>query len=268
MLLIMHGRFSQFVARLDDRLSTFFLNRYLARIAQRPLLQRFDQLAQISGVITPEYRFKWPQVSWWKTRWFSSYLAQFEEEKSFNSDRRWMVYQLMRLVSGVSGDTAECGVYKGAASWLICKANQESGCERTHYVFDSFMGLSKPVPIDGAHWQEGDLNATMAETRNNLLEYDRLVFLEGWIPSRFNEVASKRFSFVHIDVDLYEPTSQSIEFFYERLAPGGIMLCDDYGFDTCPGATKAMDDFFSIRPETVVSLCSGGGFIIKASPSA
>lgn len=44
-------------------------------------------------------------------------------------------------------------------------------------------------------------------------------------------------------VDLYEPTKDSIEFFYDKLNVGGIFLCDDYGFTSCPGATKAIDEF-------------------------
>lgn len=256
----------EYINSLKSGLFQFFMQRHLNRIAKGSLLERFEQLTKIASIVVPEYRFKWPQVSWWNTCWFSAYLEKFGEDKSFNADRRWMVYQLMQLVSDVPGDTAECGAYKGAASWLICKANEEAADGRTHYVFDSFKGLSKPNSLDGTHWREGDLSIPLNETRQNLAEYDRLVFLEGWIPSRFREVESRKFSFVHIDVDLYEPTLQSIDFFYERLAPGAIMLCDDYGFDTCPGATKAMDEFFCGKPEAIVSLCSGGGFIIKANP--
>lgn len=232
-------------------------------VADEPLLTRFDFVVAIARRNLPEYRFKWPQMDWWKTGWFTEYLNKFGEDKSFNSDRRWMVHQLMRLVGAVEGDTAECGVYKGSTSWLICRANREAMHARTHYVFDSFKGLSKPSMLDGEHWSEGDLNCVLDEVRANLQEFDNVVFLEGWIPSRFDQVKDRRFSFVHIDVDLYEPTKQSLEFFYPLLASGGIMLCDDYGFETCPGATKAFDDYFVDKLEKPVSLCGGGGFIIK-----
>lgn len=257
--------YGKYFNKVEDRLCAFLMKRHLDRIAKGPLLERFENLTKIASILVPEYRFKWPQVSWWKTTWFTSYLEKFGEDGSFNADRRWMVYQLMQLIADIPGDTVECGAYKGAASWLICKANQEAGQGKTHFIFDSFEGLSKPNPCDGMHWQEGDLRFPLESTRHNLAEYELLEFLEGWIPSRFNEVENRRFSFVHIDVDLYEPTLQSVDFFYERLAPGAIMLCDDYGFDTCPGATKAMDDFFCGKPEAIVSLCSGGGFIVKAS---
>ena len=86
--------------------------------------------------------------------------------------------------------------------------------------------------------------------------------LSGWIPSRFADVSAERFAFVHIDVDLYQPTRDSLTFFYERMLPGGIVLCDDYGFASCPGALRAMDEFFAGRPETIIHLPTGQGMAI------
>ena len=73
-----------------------------------------------------------------------------------------------------------------------------------------------------------------------------------------------KFSFVHIDVDLYEPTHDSLSFFYERLVPGGIIVCDDYGSEACPGAYKACNDFIADKPEEIVHLTGGQGVIVKS----
>jgi hypothetical protein len=96
-----------------------------------------------------------------------------------------------------------------------------------------------------------------------LARFANVQVYRGWIPQRFGEVAARRFSFVHIDVDLYEPTRDSIEFFYPRLAPGAVLVCDDYGIVTCPGATKAIEDFLRDKPEKMLALTDGGGFFIK-----
>ena len=87
-------------------------------------------------------------------------------------------------------------------------------------------------------------------------------------PDRFNEVADRRFSFLHIDVDLYEPTRDSIAFFYPRMNVGGVIICDDYGFATCPGATKAIDEYLRDKPEKMMTLSDGGGFLIKGIPTS
>lgn len=76
-------------------------------------------------------------------------------------------------------------------------------------------------------------------------------------------IETLEFSFVHIDVDLYQPTYDSIAFFYPRMNSGGILVCDDYGFTSCPCATKAVDEFLFDKPEKMISMSGGGGLMIK-----
>lgn len=211
-----------------------------------------------------DYRFTWPQMEWWRNPEFNAYLERFGERRRFNTHRRWMLWQLLGLIEAVEGDTAECGVFKGAGSWLICAANQ--GTDRTHHLFDSFEGLSAPEANDGAYWKLGDLSAGEEEVCRNLEPFaEQLSFHKGWIPDRFPDVADKKFAFVHIDVDLRQPTLASFEFFYPRLSPGAILLCDDYAFTSCPGATEAIDTFLVGKPEAMIALDGGGGFVIKGA---
>ena len=98
--------------------------------------------------------------------------------------------------------------------------------------------------------------------------HEAVRLLKGWIPERFAEVADRRFAFVHVDVDLLAPTRDSVSFFYPRLNDGGILLCDDYGFTSCPGATRAIDDYLTDKPEKMIALSGGGGFLIKGCVSA
>jgi len=230
---------------------------------------RFELMKRVAGAIYPAYRFKWPQMGWWEDAEFSRYLERFGELGGMNADRRWMLGQLLRLTQRVPGDTAECGVYLGASSYLICRFNRSLGAGTRHHVmFDSFEGLSAPESADGDYWREGDLSVPLDAVRKALAEFADTEYLKGWIPSRFPEVAERRFSFVHIDVDLHAPTRDSIEFFYPRLNPGGILLCDDYGCTTCPGATQAIDDYLRDKPEKMLALCSGGGFMIRGCATA
>jgi len=229
---------------------------------------RLEILRQVAKLIYPTYRFKWPQLDWWNNDDFNHYLEKFNEKAGMNSDRHWMLKQLLRLTSSVPGDTVECGVYLGASSYLICKSNEASeNYNRYHFIFDSFEGLSIPSENDGQHWNEGDLSASIEEVKRYLSDFSNVEFLKGWIPSRFTELADHTFSFVHIDVDLFQPTLDSMEFFYPRMNTGGIILCDDYGFSTCTGATKAIDGYLEDKSEKMISLCSGGGFIIKGCDS-
>lgn len=230
------------------------------------LLRRFYLLRKLASVVLPEYRFKWPQLAWWEDAAFNAYLARFNELDGNNTDRRYAVGQLLRLTQGVAGDTAEVGAFEGAMSWLILRAAHG---RRHHHVFDSFEGLSQPKALDGGHWVQGALACSEDVVRHNLADFEgAFSTYKGWVPERFQEVEERRFAFVHIDVDLYEPTWASLAFFHPRMNPGGIIVCDDYNFTTCPGATQAVDDFLAAHPEKMVGLSGGGGFLIKGSATA
>lgn len=219
--------------------------------------RRIRALNQLARRLIPDFRLTWPNFDWWKDAEFNAYLDRFGEREGFNTHRRWTLAQLLKLAPA-DGDTAECGVFEGSSSWLIAQLG------RRHHLFDSFEGLSLPTEKDGHYWTVAALAAGQDIVRSNLSMFEeRLVFHKGWIPERFAEVSDKTFAFVHIDVDLYQPTLDSAAFFYPRMVEGGIILCDDYGSPFCPGATQAIDEFMTDKPEPVIILDAGGCFLIK-----
>jgi len=178
-------------------------------------------------------------------------------------DRRYALREIAQLVVDLDGDIAECGSYNGASAYVMCDVLRRRDAIRPVHLFDSFSGLSDPSPADGDQWRAGDLTIDLEETRANLVEFPFVRFHPGWIPQTFAAVEDRRFALVHVDVDLYAPTLDSIRFFWDRLVPRGILICDDYGFTTCPGATLALDEFFAGRAEPIVNLPSGGAMVIK-----
>lgn len=207
----------------------------------------------------PRYRFQYPQMVWWDDPAFNAYLEKFDLLGGMNSDRRWVLFQLTKLAASVPGDTAECGVFNGSSSYLILKA-----LDRRHFMFDSFEGLSQPSSTDSELAEENSLACSLETAQRNLADFPKAVFYKGWIPERFPEVRDRRFCFVHIDVQLVHPTRDSLEFFYPRLNPGGLIVFDDYGFTTCPGARQAIDQFMSDKPEKVIELSCGSAFVVTS----
>ena len=243
--------------------------RFLRNATSSQPQRRLAALKALSGRLVPGYRMTWHQLDWWHDRDFNAFLDRFGERDGLNTHRKWSLWQLLRLTAGVAGDTAECGIFEGSSSWLICAANRTREPRPTHHLFDSFEGLSCPEGEDGGHWQAGSLAVSEEVVARNLAPFiGEIRFHKGWIPERFADVADRTFSFVHVDVDLYQPTRDSLLFFYDRLAPGGVLLCDDYGFSTCPGATKAIDECLAGKPEKMVALDAGGGFFIKGVTTA
>ena len=136
------------------------------------------------------------------------------------------------------------------------------------HLFDSFEGLSQPDKSDMTSrkdkrtWEKGDLSTPEDTARQTLKDFLNIHFHKGWIPERFPDVAEEKFRLVHIDVDLYQPTMDSLLFFYPRMSHKGIIILDDYGSTICPGAHKAANEFMSDKPEYIIHLSTMQGIII------
>jgi O-methyltransferase len=208
-------------------------------------------------------------LNWLHSEEFWIAWRSYEGWRRQRPDRKYVIYEFAKSVRRLAGETAECGVLEGASSFLMCHVLEADG--RAHHVFDSFEGLSAPEAIDAPldprarPWAAGELAVPLEDVRRNLRRFPFVEYHRGWIPAKFPQVADRNFRLVHVDVDLYQPTVDSLAFFYERMVPGGILICDDYGFSTCPGATRAFDEVMAGKPEgSVINLPTGQGYIIKA----
>jgi O-methyltransferase len=249
--------------------------RTLAKLTARAVLSRDREatssvrhlLASKVASWLGDYQLYKHTHAWLDDREFLQIWQTFPEGDDKIRDRRFSLYQLARSTENLSGDTAECGVWRGAGSYLICKATEAPG--RTHHVFDSFEGLAEATTVDFSakadrhEWKPGEFATPMSVVERNLAGTNSRLY-RGWIPDRFAEVADREFVFVHVNVDLYEATLKSLEFFYPRLVRGGLLVCHDYGFVNAPGAKAAFDEFAANNPERhVIHLTSGQGFIVK-----
>jgi hypothetical protein len=243
------------------KLATLFKTSYNALIKNDDYL-RYLLSEQLTKRIYPKYKFSEFGSLYQIDETFAKNFADVVKanNSSRQLDRVFVLDQFMKLALEAEGDTAECGVYRGSSSYYICKHLVGTG--RTHHAFDSWEGLSAPSGPDGQYWKQGDLTINEQVAHDTLAEFDFVKYYKGWIPTRFDEVKDRKFCLLHLDVDIYQPTLDSLEFFYERLSPGAIVICDDYGFTSCPGAKAAMDEFFDKKKEPVVLLPTGQGLVI------
>jgi hypothetical protein len=160
-------------------------------------------------------------------------------------------------------------VLHGVGSALIAQTlTQHYAEDERHFAFDSFDGLPEPREEDrmekGGHWwSRGALKSSERNTRSFLARFQVVDIVKGLIPDSLVCAERHQFKLVHIDVDLYEPTWDSLQFFYPRMVSGGVILFDDYGFTSCPGARKATDSFFADKPENVIELATGQAVVTK-----
>ena len=107
---------------------------------------RFIAACKLAGLFYKPLTFTEFGRVWTNDRPFLRYLRRFEGHNYHSADRKYMLRSLTNLVSDLPGDTAECGVYRGASSYLICKA-----LNRPHHAFDCLRGSPHlPPPMDSS----------------------------------------------------------------------------------------------------------------------
>jgi O-methyltransferase len=229
---------------------------------------RYSLLRRVS--VAWGFRLYQQNARWFEDEDFIRVWEGFPDPANTIHDRRFNLYGLARSISHIPGDLVECGVYRGRGSHLMLKATEGTG--KHLYGFDSFEGLSEPsaedlTAPDALQWSSNTFASDEDIARSNLaIHSGRYTLLKGWIPERFAEVADNRFCMVHIDVDLYQPTRDSLAFFYDRLSRGGIIVCDDYGSVACPGAKAAVDEFAASLGRRPAALATGQAILQRGDP--
>ena len=192
-------------------------------------------------VIPPLWQFDQP---------FQSLYAQMKDRTLVTIDRCFMVYQWAKYASAKEGDFAEVGVFKGGTAYLTANTVPQ----KKFYLFDTFLGMPETHPEFDFH-KKGEFAQTSIDSVKEFLKPCRNIeFRQGFFPQTTKGLEDKKFSFVHIDVDIYQSVKDGLEFFYPRLVPGGVMIFDDYQWKDCPGVEKAINEFLKNKKEkTVIS---------------
>lgn len=144
------------------------------------------------------------------------------------------------------------------------------------YLCDSFEGLSQPSEQDYVEVVEKNGSVNRYSTHNKghfavdyatvasrFSEYPEITLVKGWIPEVLNKLPETKWSYVHIDVDLYEPTMACLNYFYPRLVRGGVILNDDFGSPMFPGGGTSWKDFFSTKNKPYIVLDTGQSVYIR-----
>jgi O-methyltransferase len=176
-----------------------------------------------------------------------------------SADRCHVLYQLL-LQLAVEGDVWECGV-----TGRYCGNDKISTTRSRGGSFISSTP-SRACETDDAEdlHAKGDFSDTSAEAMAQYLGHPLCVIRKGFIPDTFAGLESSRIALAHIDVDIHRSVQDSLEFIWPRLSPGGFVVCDDYGFPSCPGARSAVDKFFAGKTAVPLCLPTGQALVFKS----
>lgn len=154
-----------------------------------------------------------------------------------------------RAARDMPGAFAEAGVFRGGSARLIC---EEKGDAPLH-LFDVFELLQNGhLPgSDQVRDHFGRIHGKLGDVRRLLAGYSNVHFHAGLLPHTVTGLDALRFSFVHLDLDLPEPTEAALEYFHPRMLPGGILIADDYAD---PALRACFASWFASKPDTLIEL--------------
>jgi hypothetical protein len=169
------------------------------------------------------------------------------------------LWQQATLLKNHGGAFAEVGAFEGDSAEIVCRTKGD----QRFYIFEAFVGLPAPAHGIDDRFCQGMFASGEQQLRRRLQPYPNTTVIAGYFPETANCVLHERFSYVHIDVDLYDSTYAALNFFYPRLLAGGRIIAHDYG--QSEGVWRAVDEFLADKDESVEGMGTTQAVITKRS---
>jgi len=189
-----------------------------------------------------------------------------KKNSSQDKERNFTVYQMIKVHNEIFKDRKtsiiEFGVDRGGTLTTICKFVKNN---TEVFALDSFgtyaddikdnissydshyLGKYRPFTKKTRFKEFNYLSLEEKLNQNLIKKSSNLNIIQCYFPDKIDKknlekISSTKYSFVHIDFDLYKPTVDVIKFITPKLEKGAIILLDDYNFINQEGVKWAVRD--------------------------
>lgn len=222
-----------------------------------------------------------------KISYLKNLFKKLLPSKHRSSDRVDFLRKVFNFVKNAEdadggGDYLEFGVFKGSTFVETYKmANAKNLKKMRFFAFDSFEGLPEITGLDkqSDQFAKGEYSASRdvfnATLKNSGIDVKDVQIVKGWFNETLNADTKKRLglksvSVAWIDADLYESTVPVLDFIYDLIVDGTILVFDDWYFfkgNPNQGEQRAFREWLAKHPELSASefhkyFWHGNSFII------
>jgi predicted O-methyltransferase YrrM len=177
------------------------------------------------------------------------------------------ICQLLKAVhdNQIGGDVAEFGSYRGHSGYLLASLMAALGMEKRLWMFDTFDSFpEEPLGID--QFWSGSHPVHFRDVQAKFEVFPFVTLVKGDFTRTFDETKVDKLALAYVDCDAYRSTAYLIHrIFPHVLAPGGVMVFEDYGHAQLLGNRAAVHQYFDARAGCVqfFSQFSGCYIVIK-----
>jgi len=151
---------------------------------------------------------------------------------------------LRHAVKNPTGLIAEVGVFNGGFTGIL----SDNFLDTKIYAYDTFEGMPESCWVKEEYHHVGEFKPQLdvVKTLNNR---KNVIVRKGIFPESIQDETG--FWMVHLDVDFYVSTLNSLKVLKDRMAKGGAIFLDDWDWPNCPGVRKAAEELGFTPVQTV-----------------
>jgi O-methyltransferase len=166
--------------------------------------------------------------------------------------------------NSIEGDVVELGIAAGGNFATMLLGCREAGLNKKGWGFDSFQGIQLAGKKDTSQPGIGEIthnvdvpdeellvsSGVTVHPKQNVIDnltnwglYNNVELVEGWVQHTLPVYADKieKIAVLRLDMDIYYPTKIALEYLFEKVVKGGVVVIDDWALD---GARLACEEYF------------------------
>ena len=179
----------------------------------------------------------------------------------------WSASHAMRHARGERKNLAELGVCDGLTACYASRAQRDAGVTGEFFLYDAWEGMRQDLLGDSEKTSVGSyayLNVENTSRNLSFINQNNFVFVKGYVPESFsNGTNPESLAWLHIDLNSAIPTMASLEFFWERIMPGGVVLLDDFAWPGYEETQVVVEQWAEEKKHQIFHLPTGQAVIFK-----
>lgn len=174
--------------------------------------------------------------------------------------RTYISLYFANLSLDLNGDFVECGTYEGHTAARILQDINLKNSGKQFWLYDLFG------------WTVGDRHTNLpehsnAELHKNAVErfsrYPNVNIIKGRVPASFVDGFPEEIAFCHIDMNDAEAEAGALRAVLPKLAKGGSIVFDDYGWWGYSKQKTALDPIADSFGQQILELPTSQGIMIN-----